>query len=145
MQLILRAAVQSRMGPHPLTIEDCDSNGIVKHSNTPFRPLLSTQSNADVLRIMKHMILDHPFCLKFLYVASHSNDTKKWEECSLKERINIKVDHLAIKALLAAHASNQYFDGVFPLEDFQFHTDGRKLTGPTKTSLEEHWGRAKAK
>ncbi len=144
-QLILRAAVQGRMGPCPLTIEDCDNDGVVKHGNTPFRPLLSTQSNADILRIMKHMILDHPFHLKFLYVASHSDNNKRWKECSLKERINIKVDHLAKKALLATHASNQYFNGAFPLEDFQVHTDGRKLTGPTKTSLEEHWGRAKAK
>jgi hypothetical protein len=94
---------------------------------------------------MKRMILDHPFHLKFLYVVSHSNDTKKWKECSLKEGINIKVDHLAKKALLATHASNQYFNGVFPLEDFQVHTDRQNLTGPTKTSLEEHWGRAKAK
>ncbi len=88
-QLILRAAVQVRMGPYPLTIEDCNNDGVVKHGNTPFRPLLSTQLNADVLRIMERMILDHPFRLKFLYVASHSNDIKKWEECSLKERINI--------------------------------------------------------
>ncbi len=76
-QLILRVAVQEGMGPYPLTIEDCDKDGVVKHSNTPFRPLSSTQLNADVLRIMKHMILDHPFRLKFLYVSSHSNDTKK--------------------------------------------------------------------
>ncbi len=58
--------------------------------------------------------------------------------------VNIRADHLAKKALLATHASNQYFNGVFPLEDFQVHTDGPKLTGLTKTSLEEHWGRAKA-
>ncbi len=144
-QLILRAAVQGRMGPYPLTIEDCDNDGVVKHGNTSFRPLLSTQLNADILRIMKRMILDHPFRLKFLYVASHSDDTKKRKERSLKERINFKVDHLAKKALLATHTSNQYFDGAFPLEDFQVHTDRQKLTGQTKTSLEEHWGRAKAK
>ena len=144
-QLILHAAVQGRMGPYPLTFEDCNNDGVVKHGNKPFRPLSSTQTNADVLQIMKRLILDHPFSLKFLYVASHSDDTKQWKECTLKERINIKVDHLAKKALLAAHASNQFFDGSFPLEDFQVRTDGRKLTGPTKTHLEEHWGRAKAK
>jgi hypothetical protein len=105
-QLFLRTAVQGRMGPYPLTIEYCNNDGVVKHGNTPFRPLLSTQLNADVLRIMKRMILDHQFCLKFLYVTSHSNDTKKLKECSLKERINIKVDHIAKKALLFAHASN---------------------------------------
>jgi hypothetical protein len=144
-QLILHVAAQGRMGSYPLTIEDCYNDGVVEHGNTPFRPLSSTQSNADVLWIMKRMILDHPFRLKLLYVASHSDDTKKWEECSLKEWINIRVDHLAKKALLAAHISNQYFDGVFPLEDFQVHTDGRKLTGPTNSSLEEHWERARAK
>ncbi len=42
-QLILRAAAQGRMGPYPLMIEDWDNNGVVKHGNTPFRPLLSTQ------------------------------------------------------------------------------------------------------
>jgi hypothetical protein len=68
-QLILRVAVQGRMDPYPLTIEDCNNDGVVKHGNTPFRPLSSTQSNADVLRIIKRMILDHPFCLKFLYVS----------------------------------------------------------------------------
>ncbi len=55
------------------------------------------------------------------------------------------MDHLAKKTLLAAHTSNQFFDGSFPLEDFQVRTDGRKLTGPTKAHLEEHWGRAEAK
>jgi hypothetical protein len=133
------------MGPYPLTFEDCDNNGVVKHGNTPTRPLSSNQPNTDILCIMKRMILEHPFHLKFLYVASHSDDTKKWKECSLKERINIKVDHLVKKALLAAHTSDQFFDGVFPLEDFQIHTNGRKLTGPTKESLKEHWGRVEAK
>jgi hypothetical protein len=97
-QLILCAAVQGRMGPYPLTFEDCDNDGVVKHGNTPTRPLSSNQSNTDILRIMKQMILEHPFHLKFLYVTSHSDDTKKWKECSLKERINIKVDHLAKKS-----------------------------------------------
>jgi hypothetical protein len=90
-QLILRAAVQGRMGSYPLTFEDCNNDGVVKHGNKPFRPLSSTQMNADVLQIMKGLILDHPFSLKFLYAASHSNDTKQWQECTLKKRINIKV------------------------------------------------------
>jgi hypothetical protein len=86
------------MGPYPLTFEDCDNDGVVKHGNPPTRPLSSNQSNADILRIMKQMILEYPFHLKFLYVASHSDDTNKWKECSLREQINIKVDHLAKKS-----------------------------------------------
>jgi hypothetical protein len=72
-QLILHVAVQGRMGPYPLTIEDCNNDGVVKHGNTPFRPLLSTQSNADVLHIIKHMILDHP---QFLVVKKRQG----WEK-----------------------------------------------------------------
>ncbi len=34
-QLILHAAVQGRMGPYPVIIEDCDNNGMVKHGGTP--------------------------------------------------------------------------------------------------------------
>ncbi len=49
-------------------------------------------------------------------------DTKSWKDCSLKEWINIKIDLLAKKALVCAHAAGQYFNGQFPLDDFQIHT-----------------------
>jgi hypothetical protein len=70
---------------------------------------------------------------------------KSWKDCSLKQQINIKVDLLAKKALVCAHAADQYFNGQFPLEDFQIHTNGIKVTGQVKSSLEEYLGRATAK
>jgi hypothetical protein len=80
-----------------------------------------------------------------LYVQSHSDDIKEWSACTIKERMNIKVDHLAKTALLHAHTTDKFFNGLFPLDDFVISMDGQKITGPIKTSLEAHWGRAESK
>jgi hypothetical protein len=52
-QLILHAAVQGRLGPYPVIMEDCDNLGVVCHINKPRHPLSTTQIHADVLRILK--------------------------------------------------------------------------------------------
>ncbi len=144
-QLILRAAVTGRTGPFPMVIEDCDNNGVVLHGNSHSRTLSSTQTQADVLRIVKRLISIQPFTTNFFYVASHSDDIKDWSSCTIKERLNIKVDLLAKRALLHAHSCHEYFDGRFPVEDFCVYTSGHKVSGPIKPALEMHWGRAEAK
>jgi hypothetical protein len=144
-QLILHTTVQGWMGPYPVAAIDCDNLGVVRHGNKPQRPLSTTQPQADVLKILKQYIAHQPFASKFLYVASHANDVKLWKECSLKERINIKVDSLAKKALWYAHASEKYFDTRFPKEDFTIYTNGEKVTGQIRPALEEYWGRATAR
>ncbi len=133
------------MGPYPIITEDCDNNGVVLHGSSPFRPLSGTQTQADVLRVMKRLITHQPFIIKFKYVVSHSDNRKDWASCTIKERLNIKVDHLAKQALLHAHLCNAYFDGCFPAEDFWVYTSGCKVIGPTNPSLKMHWGRSEAK
>jgi hypothetical protein len=146
-QILLWAAVAGKMGPYPIITEDCYNNGVVLHGNSQFCPLSGTQTQANVLRVMKRLITRQPFIfiIKFLYVASHSNDRKDWASCTIKERLNIKANHLAKQALLHAHSCNEYFDGCFPAEDFWVYTTGCKVTGLTKPSLEMHWGRSEAK
>jgi hypothetical protein len=75
-QLILHAAVQERMGPYPVILEDCDNLGVVRHGNKPCQLLSRTQTHADVLWVLKQYIVCQPFALKFLYVASHADDMK---------------------------------------------------------------------
>jgi hypothetical protein len=144
-QLIIHATVQGKMGPYPAILDDCDNLGVVQHGNTPHRSLSTTQMHADLLRVLKCYIVKQPFLLKFLHVTSHADDTKTWESCSLKEKINIKVAHLAKKALICAHTTNQYFDGNFPFEEFQISLNGFKVTGNVRPALDDHWGRATAK
>ena len=129
-QLILRAAVQGRMGPYSVIIDDCDNDGMVKHGNALHQTNSSTQTQSEVLRVMKQYIIKQPFRLIFLYVASHCDDTKLWSDCTLKEKMNIKVDSLAKVALMCAHATNEYFDGIFPNKNFWILVNNRKVTGP---------------
>jgi hypothetical protein len=67
---------------------------------------------------MKKLILCQPFVIKFLYVQSHTDDIKDWSECTIKECMNIKVDDLAKRALIHAHATNEFFVGIYSLDDF---------------------------
>jgi hypothetical protein len=104
--------------------------------------------NANFLRVLKRCIVRQPFALNFFHDASHADDTKPWRLCTLKERINIKVDQLAKcakKAPICVHATDQYCDGCFPLEDFQIFIGNVKVTGPVKPSLDNHWGKLTAK
>jgi hypothetical protein len=49
-------------------------------------------------------------------------------------------------ALQCAHVTDKFFDGRFPYEDFQIHTNHVKVTGQqVKLALKEYWGRATAK
>ena len=55
-QLILRAASLGMIGPFPVLNEDCDNNGVVLHGNSYSKPLPASQTQADVLRVMKKLI-----------------------------------------------------------------------------------------
>ncbi len=56
-QLILRAAAIGYKGKIPRVGADCDNNGVVTHGNTPHIPLTANQTQADLLRVYKNLIL----------------------------------------------------------------------------------------
>jgi hypothetical protein len=124
---------------------DCDNNGIVSHGNTPHIPLSTNQTQADLLRVFKNLVLNQSFTVKYRYVQSHVDDSKKWRDCSLKERINIKVDALAQKSIKAAHSTGEVIESTFPKEELWIEMGGRKITGSPRAEIEEFWGRATAK
>ncbi len=144
MQLILRAASTGTMGPFPVLNKDCDNNGVVLHGNNFTKPLPASQKQADVLRVMKRLLSGHMFSIKFLYVQSHTDDTKKLHECTKEELMNIIVDDLAQSALRNASLTNTFFDGIYPNEDFIVTMSGMKITGPIGSSLDTLWGRQEA-
>ncbi len=67
-QLILRAASIGMIGPFPVLNEDCNNNGVVLHGNSYLKPLPASQTQADVLRVMKKLVSQQMFTTKFLYV-----------------------------------------------------------------------------
>ncbi len=144
-QLILKAAANGYNGKIPRVGADCDNNGVVTHGNTPHIPLSTNQTQADLLRVFKNLISTQSFTVKYKYVQSHADDSKKWRDCSLKEQINIKVDALAKKAFKAAHSTGEFIESTFPNEELWIEMGGRKITGSPRANLEEFWGRATAK
>ena len=144
-QLLLHAAATSYHGDIPPVVVDCDNNGVVFHGNNSIQPLSSNQCQADLLRTFKNLVSTQKFQVQYKYVTSHADDKKKWRDCSLKERINIKVDRLAKKALKAGHSTGQYIESSFPNEQIWITLGGTKAIGPLRSELEDFWGRSTAK
>jgi hypothetical protein len=84
-QLILKAAATGYKGKILSVGVDCNNNGIVTHGNTPHIPSPTNQTQTDLLRIFKNLVLSQTFTVKYKYVQSHADDSKKWQDCTLKE------------------------------------------------------------
>jgi hypothetical protein len=93
--------------------------------------------------MFKHLVSIQPFPVKLKYVQSYADKTKKWQDCTLKEQINIKVDRLANKALKATHCTRQFIGGTFPYKQIWVTMGGKKVT--LCLELEEFWGRSTAR
>jgi len=144
-QLILNAACRDESKDYPAVSVDCDNKGVVFHGNAPGRVLKEKQAQSDVLRVMKGIISSQRFQTIFLWVPSHADDHKSWSQCTLKERINIKVDELAKLAIDAGIASGQYIDSVFPFELVWVMISSHKTTGSLRTAITNHWGEMEAR
>lgn len=145
IQLILRAASARRSSPyHPADIY-CDNMGVISHGNDPSRPLQEKQSQADVLRSYKQLIIENPFDVRYHWVEGHARERKGWKNCTRHERMNDKVDELAKRALIAAYVSDDYVESVFPFEQIVVSTADEKITGSVRTALVRHWGYSYAK
>jgi hypothetical protein len=125
-QSILNAAASKCHDAIPLVVVGCDNNGVVSHGNEPLRPFPTNQSQADICRIFKNLFSAQPFCIRYKYMQSHADDTKRWQDCSLKEQINIKVDCLAKKALMAARSTGKCIKSVFPNEQIWISMGGER-------------------
>jgi len=79
-QLILKSksAATGYKGMIPRVGVDCDNNGIVSHGNTPHILLSTNQTQADLLHVFKNLVSNQSFTVKYKYVQSHADDSKKW-------------------------------------------------------------------
>jgi hypothetical protein len=140
MQLILNAAASKCHGAIPLAAVDCDNNKIVSHGNEPFCPFPTNQSQADILCVFKNLVAAQPFHVWYKYIQSHANDTKRWQDCLLKELNNIKVDSLAKKALMAAHSTGKCIKSPFSNEQIWISMGGERWWVPWGPNWEEFCG-----
>jgi hypothetical protein len=145
MQLILQAAAAGYQGSIPLVGADCNNNNVVIHGNSPNTLLSTNQTQANLLWVFKNLVAMQKIPVKYKYVQSHVDNSKKWKDCSLKERINIKADSLAKKALRAAHSTGEIITSTFPHEQVWIEMGGNKIMGPPHAELENYWGKQEAK
>jgi hypothetical protein len=76
-QLILKVAATGCKGKIPSIGEDCNNNGVITHGNTPHIPLPTNQTQTNLLRVFKNLVLSQTFTVKYKYVQSHAEDSKK--------------------------------------------------------------------
>ncbi len=84
-QLILHAAASTYHDTIPPVVVDCDNNGVVSHSNNPFLPLPTNQSQANLLQVFKNFVSVQPFHVQYKYVQSHADNTKRWRDRTLRK------------------------------------------------------------
>ena len=111
----------------------------MQHGNSASSPLKEKQSQANVLRSLKHLIISNHFETDYQWVPSHQDDHTKWAALTLRERLNIIVDELAKLALAAAIADGIFIDRELPFEQVRITIRGRKVAGSLRTAINKHW------
>jgi hypothetical protein len=81
-QLLIKCSVNSQVVQGHLSPRiGCDNMGIVKHGNSPLRPLSEKQSQADLLRYFKHLIAHSRFGGSLHHVQAHSDKHTRRVTC----------------------------------------------------------------
>ena len=94
----------------------CDNKGVVLHCNNPRRKLKERQSQSDLVHLCQQLIRDNNINVDYRHVYGHMDDILNWDKLSLPERLNIVVDKLAEKALLAAMVNKRFVKPFYPFE-----------------------------
>ncbi len=76
-QLILHAAAASYHRTILPVMVNCDNNGVVFHRNNSIQPLLTNQSQGDLVQVFKNLVSSQTFRVQYKYGASHADDKKK--------------------------------------------------------------------
>jgi hypothetical protein len=138
--LILQAATSYSPPPLLQSTLYCDNRGVISHSNSPLVALLEKQSQADLIRLAKHLSATNHCCSKWVWVEGHAVKRKGWDNCTLPEHLNDHADKLAKDSLLLAMAGSPIIDGDFPLEPVRLKMSGERVSGSPRQALEWDWG-----
>jgi len=144
-KLIIKAALTGRgvVGHQALQI-GCNNMGVVRHGNSPLRPMQERQPQADVLRYYKGLMASSRIKGKMEHVYGHSDEYLSEAEMSHDQQINCRTDKLAMLALVAAVHTNQFIKSIFPSERVCVEISGTRVTGSPKSVITELWGEEEA-
>ena len=140
--LILRAASSSLPLPSSqlVTTLFCDNRGVISHCNSSLVSLSEKQTQADLIRLAKHLSATNPSRTTWRWVEGHAVERKGWDNCSLSERLNAHADRLAKDSLLRAISGGHIMEGDFPLEPVLLKVSGERVSCSPRQALEWSWG-----
>jgi hypothetical protein len=113
--------------------------GVVRHGNSPLRPMLERQPQADLLRYYKGLMASSGIRGKMEHVYRHSDEYISETEMSHNQRIKCRADKLATSALVAAVDTNHFITSIFPSEKVCVEISGTRVTGSPKSAITECW------
>jgi hypothetical protein len=88
--------------------------GVMRHGNSPRRPILEKQPQTDVLRYFNGLIALSRIRGWMQNVYGHADKYLLEAEMSPAQRINCKADKLATVALMAMVKANKFISSIFP-------------------------------
>ena len=140
-QLVLKAATMFKRNlSYPQANAWCDNLGVVSHGNMPRQPLSEKQAQADLARVFKQTIKDHPFRLKYNHVRAHLDKHLPLSALKEEERLNIFVDELCSEAIVRGLTEDDFIQSVFPFEEVVVMAGRNKITGSPRKALYDFWG-----
>ena len=146
LQLLLQVALDGKYVSSLCRVRiGCDNKGVVHHGNHPYRPLGSSQKQADLLRYYKQLAGESRAKCVMYHVFGHLDDLLEEHERTDEENVNVECDHLAEAALAEGVSSLSFIDSIFPNEDIVAMVDDQKITGLASDQIARHWGHGVAR
>ena len=112
-----------------------DNKGVVIHCNNPIRKLKESQSRSDLVHLCQQLTRDTNINIDYRHVFGHMDTKLNWNMLSLPERLNVVVDEMADKALLASMVNKRFVNPIYPFEEIVLLRKGDKSTGSDKLAI----------
>jgi hypothetical protein len=124
-QLIIKVAITgcSVLGHGTLTV-GCDIMGVVRHGNSPRKPMLEIQPQSDVLWYIKGLMASSRIGGWMQHVYGHAVKYLLEAKMLPAQRINCQADKLATAALIAIVEANEFISSIFLLEEVFIEISG---------------------
>ena len=70
----------------------------------------------------------------------HLDNLLRWDQLTLPQKLNVRMDNLAKRALLAALVNEKFINGEIPFENVSLFCGGKRASSSTTKSMYSWWG-----
>ena len=114
-----------------------DCKGVLFRGNNPKEDLTNDQAHADLICVLRRLVLELPIKVKFNHVRGHLDEHFDRTDLTIEENLNVEMDELAKRTLRRAIKHNSYIKCSFPTETLQIFVDGEKVIRSPTEALED--------